>query len=355
MTLSKTGAGLAKWAEDIHRAKTHVYWYGTYCKPCTDDLLAGKTRQYPEHYAEKRQATYRKHIQQGKIATDCNGLIEGYAWEENGVVKRNRNDVPDRSASGMYSAARYKGKIADGLPEIPGLLVWTKTKAHVAVYVGNGYVVEARDFSHGLQRNAMSKRSFVYWGDYAYIDYAAEEFAKMKAAAGGTSSSSTTESKPASGTPTIRKGSKGDAVREMQNLLIKAGCKLPKYGADGHCGDETVAAIKAFQTANSLTPDGICGALTWAKLKATPGSEAQKPEEVKPTTNRPTIRKGRTGEVVREMQTLLVKAGCSLPLYGIDGNCGDETVAAIKAFQTANSLTPDGICGALTWAKLDKV
>ena len=52
----------------------------------------------------------------------------------------------------------------------------------------------------------------------------------------------------------------------LQNLLIKAGCKLSKYGADGHCGDETVAALKAFQTANSLTPDGICGALTWAKL-----------------------------------------------------------------------------------------
>lgn len=270
--MSKTGAGLARWAEDIVNGKNHVYWYGTYCKPCTESLLAGKTKQYPSHYAEKRQATYRKHIQQGKIATDCNGLIEGYAWEEDGVVKRNRNDIPDRSASGMYSAARHKGKIADGMPEIPGLLVWTKTKAHVAVYVGNGYVCEARDFSHGLQRNAMSKRSFVYWGDYAYIDYTAEEFAKMQAASGMTSapSSSTTKkptaSKPASGTPTIRKGDKGDAVREMQNLLIKAGCSLPEHGADGDCGGETVAAIKAFQTANSLTPDGICGPLTWAKL-----------------------------------------------------------------------------------------
>ena len=33
--MSKTGAGLAKWASDIHAAGTHVYWYGTYCNPCT--------------------------------------------------------------------------------------------------------------------------------------------------------------------------------------------------------------------------------------------------------------------------------------------------------------------------------
>lgn len=347
MKLSKTGAGLAKWAEDIFAGKKHVYWYGTYCNACDEKLLAGKTRQYPDHYAEKRQATYRKHIQQGKTATDCVGLIKGYYWEQDGVVKYKRNDLPDKGANGMYKAATIKGTI-DTLPEIPGLLVWTKTFGHVAVYVGNGYVVEARGFSYGVKREKLTDRAFKFWGLCPYIEYTAEEIAKAKAAAGETASGAT-------GTPTIRKGSEGDAVREMQNLLIKAGCTLPRFGVDGDCGDETVAALKAFQTANSLTPDGICGALTWAKLKATTGSEAQKPTEVKPATNWPTIRKGRTGEVVREMQTRLVKAGCSLPLYGIDGNCGDETVAAIKAFQTANGLTPDGICGALTWAKLDKV
>lgn len=283
--MAKTGAGLAQWAEAIYKAKTHVYWYGTYCNPCTDDLLAGKTRQYPSHYEEPRQATYRKHIQQGKIATDCNGLIEGYAWEENGVIKRGRNDIPDRSASGMYSAARYKGKIADGLPAIPGLLVWTKSKAHVAVYDGNGYVYEARDFSHGYQKNAISKRSFVYWGDYAYIDYAAEEFSMMKAAADNTESVSSSSNAGSSSTqapaskletmtqaqggvemPTIRKGMNGTAVRVLQRMLLANGCTLPRYGVDGDAGAETIAAVKAFQTAHKLTVDGVAGPLTWAAL-----------------------------------------------------------------------------------------
>ena len=258
--MSKTGAGLAKWAEDVYKSGRYVYWYGTYCNPCTNDLLEGKTKQYPTHYTDKRKATYQKHIQQGKIATDCNGLIEGYAWEENGEIKRNRNDVPDRSASGMYNAARYKGKIADGMPEIPGILVWTKTKAHVAVYIGNGYVIEARGFSYGVPKNKLSSRGFVYWGDYAYIDYTADEFAKMKAA-------SNYSEKPNSST-TLRKGSKGTAVTELQKLLMKHGYTLPNYGADGDFGNETLNAVKAFQEANGLEVDGAVGPITWAALRA---------------------------------------------------------------------------------------
>ena len=342
--MSKTGAGLAAWAEDIVKSKTHVYWWGTYCNRCTASLLAGKTRQYPDQYGDKRQATYRKHIQQNKTATDCVGLIKGYYWELDGEIKYKRNGLPDKGASGMYRTATIKGKIAT-LPEIPGVLVWTKTQGHVGVYVGGGYVVEARGFSYGVQRNKLSARSFTAWGLCPYIEYTAEELAAAKAAAGMSASA-------AIETPTIRKGSKGDKVREMQNLLIKAGCTLPRYGADGHCGAETVEAIKAFQTTHGLTADGVCGALTWAALKADTGSNAQKPAEVKPATNRPTIRKGSKGEAVREMQELLIKAGCTLPRYGADGHCGAETVAAIRAFQITHRLTADGVCGALTWAAL---
>ena len=351
--MSKTGAGLAKWANDIVAAKTHVYWWGTYCNKCTASLLAGKKRQYPDSYKDKNQATYEKHIKQGKIATDCVGLIKGYYWEKNGVISYRRGGLPDKGSNGMYRATTIKGSIAT-LPEIPGVLVWTSSKGHVGVYVGGGYVVEARGFSYGVQRNKLTARTFKHWGLCPYVEYTAAEIEQAKAAA--AASATTGSATQQTDTPTIRKGSKGDKVREMQTLLVKAGCTLPRFGADGNCGDETVEALKAFQTVNSLTPDGVCGALTWAKLKATTGSTTQKPTESKPaTTNRPTIRKGSKGDAVREMQTKLVKAGCALPRYGIDGNCGAETVEALKAFQTANSLTPDGICGPLTWAKLDKV
>lgn len=276
--MSKTGAGLAKWAESVYRGGKHVYWWGTYCKPCTDELLAGKTKQYPTHYKESRQTTYRQHIEAGKIATDCIGLIKGYYWEKDGVIKYKRDGLPDRSSSGIYRAATVKGKL-ETMPEIPGLLLWTKNQDHVAVYVGGGYEVEARGFVYGIQRNKVSSRNFTHWGLCPYIEYTAEEIAKAKAAAGITESAessstqeSTSEQQSAANggggveMPTIRKGMKGTAVRVLQRMLIAAGCTLPRYGVDGDAGAETVEAVKAFQTTHNLTVDGVAGPLTWAAL-----------------------------------------------------------------------------------------
>lgn len=276
--MAKTGAGLAAWAEAIYKANTHVYWWGTYCKPCTDELLAGKTKQYPDHYGESRQATYRKHIQAGKIATDCIGLIKGYYWEKDGVIKYKRDDLPDRSSGGIYKAATVKAKI-ETMPEIPGLLLWTKNQNHVAVYVGGGYEVEARGFVYGIQRNKVSSRNFTHWGLCPYIEYTAEEIARAKAAAGITQESGSTSSPAPSTTsntktenrggvemPIIRKGDKGTAVRILQRMLLANGCQLPRYGVDGDAGAETIAAVKAFQTTHNLAADGDAGPLTWAAL-----------------------------------------------------------------------------------------
>lgn len=274
--MSKTGHGLAAWAESIIQGGNHVYWYGTYCNPCTTSLLKGKTGQYPSHYGSDRQATYKKHIQQGKICTDCVGLIKGYYWEADGVVKYKRDGLPDKGAKSMWSAAQIKGKIAT-LPEIPGLLVWTKDQGHVGVYVGGGYVVEARGFSYGVQRNALTARAFTHWGMCPYIDYTAAETETAYAAMGGAQKEEAPGKAPGTAQdapeaqggvdmPTIRNGQHGTAVRVMQRLLMLQGAKLSGHGADGKFGSETEKAVKAFQTAHNLNPDGICGPLTWAAL-----------------------------------------------------------------------------------------
>ena len=57
---------------------------------------------------------------------------------------------------------------------------------------------------------------------------------------------------------TLRKGSKGDGVKMMQEAL--------GVGADGSFGPGTERALKAWQTANSLTADGIAGPATLGKL-----------------------------------------------------------------------------------------
>jgi putative peptidoglycan binding protein len=62
--------------------------------------------------------------------------------------------------------------------------------------------------------------------------------------------------------PRLKKGARGDDVAELQALL---GIK-----DDGYFGADTETAVKAFQTANSLVPDGIVGPATWAALEPKP-------------------------------------------------------------------------------------
>ena len=79
---------------------------------------------------------------------------------------------------------------------------------------------------------------------------------------------------------------------------------------------------------------------------------AQETPDVQGGVNMPTIRKGDKGTAVKVLQRMLIMRGCKLPRYGCDGQCGAETVEAVKAYQTTHALHPDGICGPLTWAAL---
>ena len=58
----------------------------------------------------------------------------------------------------------------------------------------------------------------------------------------------------------LRKGSKGDGVKIMQEAL--------GIGADGDFGPGTERALKAWQASNGLTSDGVAGPATFAKLLA---------------------------------------------------------------------------------------
>lgn len=66
----------------------------------------------------------------------------------------------------------------------------------------------------------------------------------------------------------------------------------------------------------------------------------------------PTLRHGSAGMSVKALQTLLRFRGCSLPKYGVDGDFGAETEAAVKVFQAAAKIDVDGIVGPKTWKAL---
>lgn len=87
-----------------------------------------------------------------------------------------------------------------------------------------------------------------------------------KATSTSSSKSSSKESVFSMELKVLRKGDKGAQVEALQILLIGRGCKLPKYGADGDYGDETVKAVKAFQKLKKIEQDGIAGKNTFSKL-----------------------------------------------------------------------------------------
>ena len=61
--------------------------------------------------------------------------------------------------------------------------------------------------------------------------------------------------------PVLKKGSKGNPVKELQTLLNKAGAK-PPLKADGIIGKNTDAAVRAFQKRAKLKTEGKAGNLT---------------------------------------------------------------------------------------------
>lgn len=91
------------------------------------------------------------------------------------------------------------------------------------------------------------------------------------------------------------------------------------------------------------------------KVRALLGVEQVATVVTPPAQTDTTLRKGDKGSAVKELQTLLISAGYSLPKYGSDGSFGNETLKAVKAFQAAAKLVVDGVCGRKTWAALRQV
>ncbi len=146
--------------------------------------------------------------------------------------------------------------------------------------------------------------------------------------------------------PTLRQGDTGAYVAQLQSTLNALGYSTG--GVDGKFGPATAAAVRAFQSAYGLTPDGIVGPRTWDALEKASAPTPPAP----PSTQRPTLREGDKGAYVTQLQQLLKEVGYYAGV--VDGVFGPATTAAVKAFQKAAGLTQDGVVGPRTWAALEK-
>ena len=196
--------------------------------------------------------------------------------------------------------------------------------------------------------------------------------------------------------PTLQPGSQGEAVIELQSVLMLLGYYSGPLS--GVYQDNTQTAVQKFQADAGINPDGIVGPATWSSLfpvspaeanppggsnaasapastpvSSTPDSTEQNPpqptgassegtptpaaEPASTTTtdasqpSRPVLRLGDRGDVVRQLQERLKNLG----FYNgsIDGIFGTQTENAVKQAQADNALTVDGIVGPATWNAID--
>jgi peptidoglycan hydrolase-like protein with peptidoglycan-binding domain len=124
--------------------------------------------------------------------------------------------------------------------------------------------------------------------------------------------------------PTLRLGSMGEAVKELQRLLNVYHYDLPENGIFGAW---TENCVKDYQLSRFLEIDGIVGSKTWRALYS--GSPV----------DMPVLRRGSRGATVQMVQTILTRLSKSysefIPYYAgsVDSIFGPGTENAIKAFQ----------------------
>lgn len=188
--------------------------------------------------------------------------------------------------------------------------------------------------------------------------------------------------------PTLRLGSQGESVSELQGVLRLLG--YYSGPVDGQYQQSTEQAVRSFQQAAGLQPDGIVGPATWQRLlpsgvpvaTATPApapspapaataspspspsptpaptrspaptaapTPSPTPQTSQPVTL-PILRVGMRGPAVERLQERLRALGYFDGV--VDGVFGPQTEAAVQEAQRANDLDPDGVVGPATWTAL---
>ena len=197
----------------------------------------------------------------GHTVADCSGLFS-WAFKKLGGIMYHGSDTMYRKYC-VNKGELCKGKRTDQRMLKPGtaVFVWNGSNySHVGLYVGDGIVIEAMGTIKGVTTTKVSAGKWTHWGELTGVDYAGESESGIQ----------NSEVKENGGIwPTLRRGSKGNAVKECQALLEKHGYDLGPCGVDGDFGRMTEKAVRAFQEDRGLKVDGIVGPVTRKELMKT--------------------------------------------------------------------------------------
>ena len=172
-------------------------------------------------------------------AADCSGL-EVSALQECGIIPQGA-DYRAREFQKMSKPVKL-----DSLME--GDFVFNKDSesSHMATYVGDGMVVEARGRDYGIVKRSVNAGGWKVGGRMDWFE---------------------SDIPPLTRNLKYIKGDrmKGEDVRECKEQLCAKGYLKAKY-VDNIFGKHTDKAVRKFQEDNGLTVDGIVGPTTWAAL-----------------------------------------------------------------------------------------
>lgn len=158
----------------------------------------------------------------------------------------------------------------------------------------------------------------------------------------------------------LRRGSAGNTVKVIQYYLNYASVydnTIPQIAIDGYFGEQTEAAVQAFQAANELPITGIMDEPTFVKLFDTYISIINSfPDDMFVNVSEPypgtALLLGSESESVRLLQKYLNALSDIYPEIGTvneDGIFGEQTEASVKAFQQIFGLPENGVVGPVVW------
>lgn len=249
-----------------------AYVMGATAAMCTPgmrrSLAAGRSSDYAEAIISSCPALSGRNScdgcrYAGRLAFDC-AQLSRYAAKAGGI------ELPSGSNSQWGKADwAVRGEIAAMPMDVVCFVFHYKPEtgkmSHVGVYLGDGTVADARGHAYGVLHTQVTSYP---WTHFAIPAAIAEE-AGMNLT--GRPDGEQTFRR------TLRRGSKGEDVRYLQQLLNAAGAS-GRIAVDGSFGAETLAAVKAFQTEHGLASDGVAGPLTWAALEKTSADNSRAEE-----------------------------------------------------------------------------
>jgi peptidoglycan hydrolase-like protein with peptidoglycan-binding domain len=149
---------------------------------------------------------------------------------------------------------------------------------------------------------------------------------------------------------TLRSGSHGAAVKELQRELKSTGIRV---GVDGQYGPATVTAVKRFQRAANLRLTGIADAATQQRLRQSIGGKTVRGSSgafgygssarSSHLGDRIPLRQGMSGHDVKILQDFLRRDHVRT---SVDGQFGTGTARSVRRWERGNSRTVDGVVDA---------